>query len=535
MDRGRSIAPSFRHQKAHLRHLDLRLRAIYCSFVIFKAMDKLARRLNVIFKHYEFFIFIGLWFWMAILFLLDNGITTWGNYFNYLSLALPVLLPCFLFSWFKTQSFTNGQRNKYLRYWLLCFLVCMPAMAVLSACLFPHQFIGLFMWSAGAALALELLLSINSYYQNSVRHVKWIKKIGLENAVFISIVLFALVISIMAVSSMGNPRYEQQNNLLVGLEFSFLKVINHFGTFISFFVQFLIMYLSGYLFFYINNRFLVAKVLKQKGLISYILSLLATVAVLYPFIAQLLLFLPINKIFGRAIFSANPFDLENAFSVIGIMVLSLPIVLSLQWGKQNNQIILLEREKSQAELDLLKQQLNPHFFFNTLNNLYALSLQKSDKTPESILQLAELMRYTIYKGQEKQVSLADELKYLEDYIQLQQIRLKKPLDLQFEVEISDDTQTIAPLMLIVLVENAFKHGIEPAEEASFLNIKLSCQQKRLYCCCENSFEAKDPGKASGIGLQNLVRRLELLYPSRHHLVISQDNFIFKAELILHLS
>lgn len=496
-------------------------------------MDKLARRLDVIFKYHEFFIFIGLWFWIAILFLLDNGQTTWGNYFNYLSLTFPVLLPCFIFSWFKPQLSASTPRRKYLRYWLLCFLVCMPAMAALLACLFPQQYIILFTISAGAALALELLLSINSYYQNSIRHVKWIKKIGLENAVFISIVLFAFTISIMAVSSMGNPKYDQQNNLLVGLEFSFSKVVRHFGTFISFFAQFLIMYLSGYLFFFINNRFLVAKILKQQGLTSYILSLLTTVVILYPVIAQLLLFLPINKIFGRDIFSPNPFDLENAFSVIGIMILSLPVVLSLQWGRQNNRIISLEKEKSQAELDLLKQQLNPHFFFNTLNNLYALSLQKSDKTPESILQLAELMRYTIYKGQEKQVSLADELKYMEDYIQLQQIRLKKPLDLKFEVEISDAKQTIAPLMLIIFIENAFKHGIEPAEEASFLRLKLSCQQKKLYFCCENSFEEKGPEKTSGIGLENLAKRLELLYPNQHRLVINQDNFIFKAELFLH--
>ncbi|MEE1944738.1 histidine kinase [Pedobacter sp. KR3-3] len=498
-------------------------------------MDRLTARFNVIFKRHEFFIFIGLWFWIAILFSLDKGTSNWGSYFNYLLLTFPVLAPCLIFSWLKPQLWTNTTPKKYLRYWLLCFLVCVPAMAALFACLFPRQYTGLYTLTAGATLALALLLSINSYYQNSIRHVKWIKKIGLENAVFISIVLFALTISIMAVSSMGNPRYDQKNNLLVGLEFSFFKVLRHFGTFISFFAQFLIMYLSGYLFFFINNRYLVAKVLKQQGLTSYILSLLTTVVILYPIIAQLLLFLPINKIFGRDIFSPNPFDLENAFSVIGIMILSLPIVLSLQWGKQNNQIISLEKEKSQAELDLLKQQLNPHFFFNTLNNLYALSLQKSDKTPESILQLAELMRYTIYKGQEKQVSLADELKYMEDYIQLQQIRLKKPLDLKFEVEISDDKQTIAPLMLIILIENAFKHGIEPAEEASFLRLKLSCQQKKLYFCCENSFEDNGPEKTSGIGLQNLVKRLELLYPDQHRLAISQDNFIFKAELFLHLS
>lgn len=498
-------------------------------------MDKLAKRLNVLFNHQEFFIFIGLWLWIAIFFLLDNGVHTWPSYFNYLLLTFPVLLPCFIFGWLKPEILAKSSRKKYLRYWVLCFLICLPAAAVLFSLLFPNQYIGLFSLTASFAVVLELLLSINSYFQKSIKHVKWIKKIGLENAVFISIVLFALTISVMAVSGIGNPRYDQKNNLLIGLEFNFYKVIVHFGRFISFFVQFLMMYLAGYLFFFINNRFLVAKVLKQKGLISYVLCLLTIVVILYPFIAQLLLLLPINKVFGRDIFSSNPFDLENAFGVIGIMVLSLPIVLSLQWGQQNNQIIALEKEKSQAELDLLKQQLNPHFFFNTLNNLYALSLQKSEKTPESILQLAELMRYTIYKGQEKQVSLAEELRYMEDYIQLQQLRLKRPLNLDFEVQIGNDKLLIAPLLLIILIENAFKHGIEPAEESAFLKLKLHCPEKELYFSCENSFEHYEPGKPTGIGLENLKKRLELLYPNQHRLIITTENFIFKAELFLNLS
>jgi len=498
-------------------------------------MDNLAKRLTTVFKHQEFFIFIGLWLWIAIFFVLDSGVHTWANYLNYLLLIFPVLLPCLVFSWFRPYLLVNLTRKKFLRYWLLCFLGCLPAMAILFSLLFSKPYIGLFSLTASYALVLELLLSINNYLQQRIKHVKWIKKIRLENAVFISIVLFALTISVMAVSGIGNPKYDQKDNLLVGLEFDFYKVFIHFGTFISFFAQFLVMYLAGYLFFFIHNRFLVAKILKQRGLISYALSLLAIVAILYPVIAQLLLLLPINKIFGRDIFSSNPFDLENAFGVIGIMVLSLPIVLSLQWGQQNSQIIALEKEKSQAELDLLKQQLNPHFFFNTLNNLYALSLQKSEKTPESILQLAELMRYTIYKGQEKQVTVAEELRYMEDYIQLQQLRLKKPLDLDFEVEISNDKLLIAPLLLIILIENAFKHGIEPAEESAFLKLKLYCRENELYFSCANSFEHYEPGKAAGIGLENLQKRLELLYPNQHRLIISAENFIFKAELFLKLS
>ncbi|RZL30651.1 MAG: hypothetical protein EOO96_17700, partial [Pedobacter sp.] len=384
-----------------------------------------------------------------------------------------------------------------------------------------------------AAFVLEIVLIVNQYYRKRVQHIKWIKKIGLENSVLITLVLISATISVMAVSSLSNPAYHTKERLLVGFEFDYLKILSHFGTFLSFFIQFLLMYLCGYLLFFINSRLLVSKILKEKGLLIYILSLASTIAILYPFLAQLLISMPINSVFGRDIFGTNPFDMENAMGAIAIMLISLPVVLALQWGKQNNQILSLEKEKSQSELDLLRQQLNPHFFFNTLNNLYALSLQKSEKTPENILQLSELMRYTIYKGQEKSVSLDQEIKYLEDYIQLQQIRLKNPLNLKFEKEISNPNISIAPLLLIVFIENAFKHGIETAENSAFLSISLVCNNKELYFNCENSFDDENQN-TPGIGITNLKKRLDLLYPNKHTLIFSSENHIFKAELKLAL-
>ncbi|AOM81009.1 hypothetical protein BFS30_24995 [Pedobacter steynii] len=272
--------------------------------------------------------------------------------------------------------------------------------------------------------------------------------------------------------------------------------------------------------------------MKNQGRVIYVLSVLATVGILYPLIGQFLISLPINSIMG-GIISSNPFKMENAFSAMGIMVISLPIVLALQWARQNSQIISLEKEKTQTELDLLRQQLNPHFFFNTLNNLYALSLQQSKDAPESILRLSELMRYVIYRGKEDWVGIGEELKYIQDYIQLQQLRLRKKLNLNFLVDIDDENQPIAPLLLIIFVENAFKHGIEPAEEAAELNLLLKCKEGLLYFSCENSFELQ-PEKASGIGLINLKRRLALLYPDRHVLKTEINSSIFKAELHLNL-
>ena len=163
-----------------------------------------------------------------------------------------------------------------------------------------------------------------------------------------------------------------------------------------------------------------------------------------------------------------------------------------------------------------------------------MSLQKSEQTSESILRLSDLMRYVIYKGQKPYVSLAEEVSYLTDYIQLQRIRLRKKLDFQFDTSNLDSQQMLAPMLLIVFVENAFKHGIEPAEKQAFLHLKLSFENSRLFFRCQNSFEPQVT-QGPGIGLSNLKRRLELLYPDRHMLHTTMENDTFTAVLELDLS
>jgi len=496
----------------------------------------LAKRLNFNFllKHQDFLINVGLILWFSTYTVLESGGNRWTSYLSSIALLAFCLLPVLVFAYYKPMLKTKLNKDRYLLYWLLCFLFLLPIFAIACSYLVLAYFNEvIFIVVAISAFLLEVILIANQYYRQRVQHIKWIKKIGLENSVLITLVLISATISVMAVSSLNNPAYHTKDRLLVGFELSPEKIGENFGLFIGFFVQFLLMYLCGYLLFIINSRFLVSKILKEKGLLIYVLSLGVTIAVLYPILAQFLISLPINDVFGRDIFGKNPFDIENAMGAIVIMLISLPIVLALQWGKQNTQILSLEKEKSQSELDLLKQQLNPHFFFNTLNNLYALSLQKSEKTSESILQLAELMRYTIYKGQEKSVSLDQELKYLEDYIQLQQIRLKNPLNLKFEEEINNPTVGIAPLLLIVFIENAFKHGIETAENSAFLTISLISNNKELYFSCENSFDEENLN-LPGIGITNLKKRLDLLYPNKHTLKLSSENHIFRAELKLDL-
>jgi sensor histidine kinase YesM len=490
--------------------------------------------LNFISKHQDFLINIGLILWFSIFNVLQTNGDNWTTYCSSIALFSLCLLPVLIFTFFKPQLKSALHKDRYLLYWLGCFLLLLPLFSIVCSYFELGNFDAvIYIPFAIVTFLLELILIANQYYRNKVQHIKWIKKIGLENSVLITLVLISITISVMAVSSLNNPIYHNKERLLVGFEFDFFKIISYFGTFLSFFFQFLLMYLCGYLLFFINSRLLVSKILKEKGLLIYLLFLAVTIAILYPILAQLLISLPLNSVFGRDIFGTNPFDMENAMGAIAIMLFSLPIVLALQWGKQNNQILSLEKEKSQSELDLLKQQLNPHFFFNTLNNLYALSLQKSEKTSESILQLSELMRYTIYKGQEKSVAISQELKYLEDYIQLQQIRLKNPLSFKFEKNISNPNLNIAPLLLIVFIENAFKHGIETAENSAFLNVSLISNDKELYFTCVNSFDEENT-EVPGIGIANLRKRLDLLYPNKHELKLSSENHTFKAELKIEL-
>ena len=499
-------------------------------------MNRWHHRIASLIRHYETLLYIGLLSWIAIFDVLQSKVYTWSFYLSALLILMLVQLPVLFFSWHKEQWKQSLPGRRYLQYWLACFVVYSGGLFIACSVLLEtgSRFQQLIPMSVLFVFLLELLLVATAYYRRWVQEWQWIKRLSLERSVLISITLIAVILAIMGVSSIGNPAYDRPvEGLLLGFEFDLRKVFRHFGIFLSFTAQFLFMYLCGYFFFYINNRWLVPRVLKQHGVVLYVLSGLAVAGIMYPVVAQLLLLLPINGRLG-GVFTDNPFGLENAGGAILIMLLSLPVVLALQWMRQNSRIITLEKEKAETELDLLKQQLNPHFFFNTLNNLYALSLTQSKQTPESILQLSELMRYVIYKAKEPTVPIQEEVKYLEDYMQLQQMRLKRKPDIQFTQQIAGNTPPVPPLLLIVLVENAFKHGIEPAEQEAFLHLTLRADASRLYFACVNSFE-QERSTTTGIGLTNLQRRLALLYPGKHKLKTAMENHIFKAELELELS
>lgn len=476
-------------------------------------------------------LFVGLFCWVSVGFTIGRD-DPWQAYSQSLLALASLWSPVLAVTWVRNGSGRFAGRNR--RMWAGCFLGYLPLLLLLSGSLMRADgLLWTVVFTSGLCIAaLECVLVIESQYIGRLRKVRWVRKLSLEKAVLISIAGLALLLGAMAVSSVGNPLYHSDKQLLIGFEIHLSKIAARFPLFVSYSLQLLTMYLAGYFFFYINSQWFVPRILKERGILHYLLCSAALVGIFYPFWGQLLASLPLSKALG-GVFSADPFVAENAFGAVLVLAVSLPVLLAIQWARQNSVITALQHEKSLAELDLLKQQLNPHFFFNTLNNLYALSLQRSEQTPESILQLSELMRYVIYKAREPFVGIQDEVKYLNDYLQLQKIRLKRSLDLQFEEEIADPMILIAPLLLIVFVENAFKHGVENAENPAFLHISLKADRQSVHFVCKNSFEPATDAQ-TGIGLTNLRKRLALLYPGKHRLMTGAENGVFVASLEIDL-
>jgi len=212
-----------------------------------------------------------------------------------------------------------------------------------------------------------------------------------------------------------------------------------------------------------------------------------------------------------------------------IFFLPIPILFLIWIFEQWKWVRNLKAEQSKTELSLLRSQINPHFFFNTLNNLYALTVKNSEKAPEVILKLSDMMRYTIYEGEKETVKLIDEIDYLNNYIELHKIRYKKTVEITFNHTVDPNT-TIAPLLYIILLENAFKHGIETLTENAFIHINLFEDNDVIHFHIENNFDINELSESKGIGLQNLKRRLSLLYNQKHELIVDTKNNIYTTTL-----
>jgi sensor histidine kinase YesM len=196
----------------------------------------------------------------------------------------------------------------------------------------------------------------------------------------------------------------------------------------------------------------------------------------------------------------------------------------------------LRIEKQQAELNYLKSQTNPHFLFNTLNNIYSLARDKSDLAPESILRLSKILRFMLYETGGEYIAIEQELKIISDYIALEKLRYDDSLRINFNYDIEDMKQALPPLLLIPLVENAFKHGVSETRNQPFVDIHLSVNKRQLAFIVKNSFDGF-PEKGTvkeNIGLSNLRRQLELLFKD-YNLSVQQGESAFTVTLKINLA
>ncbi|CCH00044.1 Inner membrane protein yehU [Fibrella aestuarina BUZ 2] len=205
-------------------------------------------------------------------------------------------------------------------------------------------------------------------------------------------------------------------------------------------------------------------------------------------------------------------------------------------------VIQLEKDKLQLELDFLKSQVNPHFLFNTLNSVYARVFDTDESAADLLLRLSELMRYNLYETNQPRVALTSELAYIQNYLDLERNRLEgQPVEITYAQTGEATTHTIAPLLLIAFVENAFKHGVKGATKPAFVRVAVQVAGGQLLFTVENSVFPKrqsvspDPVKQSGgIGLDNVRRRLQTLYPNRHSLTVTPGDASYQAQVTLEL-
>jgi len=216
-----------------------------------------------------------------------------------------------------------------------------------------------------------------------------------------------------------------------------------------------------------------------------------------------------------------------------VMVMGLSIAVSTveKWQLTEQKMMKAEAEKAQAELSFLKAQINPHFLFNTLNNIYALAVTDDKNTSASIMKLSNIMRYVTDEVTENVVSLQSEVDCINNYIDLQRLRLGKKTTLNFKITGAISDQKIAPLVLMTFIENVFKYGVSKREEST-IDMKLTIDGNRLRFFCQNQMfdNASSDNRQGGIGITNTRQRLNHLYPNRHRLDISKENNLFTVNL-----
>lgn len=289
---------------------------------------------------------------------------------------------------------------------------------------------------------------------------------------------------------------------------------------------------------YVNILYLIPQFLQKKKFFLYLLS----------FIGLIILISPIKTLSYVLLYQNDPYlqsvVVESQTTIFLICLFvgmgSTIFKVTTDWLVHQNEKRELLSQNLQSELKFLKSQINPHFFFNTLNNLYALTLKKSDLAPEIVLRLSEMMRYMLYESNGKRVSLKKEINYIKNYLELEKLRQGNKFNIDFKMTGDLDGQEIAPLIFSPFLENSFKHGLDHQIKSGYVNIDLHLDKEAINLEIENSKPPSIPvkrkrKKSGGIGLENVKRRLQLLYPKKHELNIEDKPNSFRVLLNIQLN
>lgn len=295
--------------------------------------------------------------------------------------------------------------------------------------------------------------------------------------------------------------------------------------------------------FYLNYFLLVPKFLIQKKQNEYFLINALIIVFMSLFLHYTMMngFERNNQI--REITITPPpelfFVIRDMFTQFLSVCIATSIRLSIQWGQAEQARKEAEVEKADAELKNLRNQINPHFLLNTLNNIYALIAFNSEKAQTAVLELSKMLRHILYDNNRPTVNLKDEMTFLENYINLMRIRLQSNVKVNVDIHIPDPcTIEIAPLIFISLIENAFKHGVSTTQP-SFINININADASKIECRITNSNFPKTRTDKSGhgIGLEQVGKRLELSYPGRYEWTkgISDDGKEYSSKIIIYVT
>ncbi len=443
-------------------------------------------------------------------------IEKWNLYGQFIFGHAVLFAPVLLFSFFRKSLYQSLSKLMLGLLWTYCFIghtfllfrfniahVYEPLQAQTDT---PVIF-------GMALLMVELITHFNDFLIGKLKIEEWLKQLNIEKILFLLVLLAALYWAYATTPGENIPFF----------------LIAFFRWFALFF--------TVYAFYWLNHYLLIEQVFKNKGIFYYLISFVGLAMLFFPIAALLYKYVHFQTYQASASIWIPRGERTTNFyyfpteTVWASMFYSIPFILVYQWWKQKNDIVTLEKEKSATELNALKQQINPHFLFNTLNSLYALGIEeKSEKTAGGIAKLGTLMRYNLNDAQKEFILLSEEIDYIKKYIELQELRLTKNNQLNVNILGEVGTKQIAPLLLIPFIENSFKFGISSTEQTK-IDLTITIEKEILKMHLYNTIiKNRQATKGNGIGISNTRQRLAHIYPSQYELFIEETPDEFEVHL-----